>query len=192
MTRDAEIGFAERMMELRKARRLSLEQLAEKSGLTKSFLSKVERNLAVPSITTAVKVSNALGVRVSHLLGETSEENQIVVVRKGQGSRFVSEGAGVPNTHEALAVARSVKKMEPFLLRPSHAYDPSIYDGDSVFSFPGEHFCFVVSGEIEIEFSDRIVRLYPGDSIYFDSSLPHRTRSSSAERGEILVVVAPS
>lgn len=188
---DIESGFAERMIALRKARRLSLEKLAERSGLTKSFLSKVERKVAVPSITTALKVSKALGVRVAHLLGEEADDSAILVVRKGQGDRFITGSAGVRNTHEALAAGRSLKKMEPFLLRPASSYDPAVYDSDSVFSVAGEHFCHVVSGEIEIEFNDRIVRLTQGDSIYFDSSIPHRTRSSGVGIGEILVIVAP-
>ncbi len=72
------------------------------------------------------------------------------------------------NTHEALAADRATKLMEPFLLRPPVSYDASTYESDSVFSFPGEHFCFVVSGIVEIDFPDRIVRLEAGDSIYFD------------------------
>src|SRR6202012_1688207 len=110
--------------------------------------------------------------------------------RRGQGKKFVAGGA-VINTHEALAADRATKLMEPFLLRPPKSYDATTYDSDSVFSFPGEHFCFVVSGEIQIAFPDRIVRLEPGDSIYFDSEIPHRTRSMNDIPGEILVIVAP-
>jgi len=185
-------GFAERMVALRKHRRLSLEQIAESSGLSKSFLSKVERKLAVPSITTAIKVAKALRVRVSELLGEPTQDSAILVVRKGQGQRFVVGDDQLANTHEALAAGRADKMMEPFLLRPPNKYDTATYDSDSVFSFPGEHFCFVVSGEIEIDFPDRIVRLQLGDAIYFDSSIPHRTRSIGDDKGEILVIVAPN
>lgn len=185
-------GFAERMLALRTVRGLSLNQLAERCGLTKSFLSKVERKIAVPSITTAIKVSKALGVRVSQLLGESEENSSILVVRKNERDSFVTGPAGVRNTHQALAAARSEKKMEPFVLRPSRSYDPSVYDSDNLFSVAGEHFCFVLSGIIEIEFRDRIVRLHEGDSIYFNSELTHKTRSAGDDQGEILVVVAPA
>jgi transcriptional regulator with XRE-family HTH domain len=185
-------GFAERMLALRTSRGLSLNQLAERCGLTKSFLSKVERKAAVPSITTAIKVSKALGVRVSQLLGETEDNSSILVVRKNQGDSFVTGTAGVRNTHQALAAGRSVKKMEPFLLRPSKSYDPSVYDSDNLFSVAGEHFCFVLSGIIEIEFQDRIVRLHEGDSIYFNSDITHKTRSAGDHQGELLVIVAPA
>ncbi len=95
------------------------------------------------------------------------------------------------NTHEALAADRATKLMEPFLLRPPVSYDASTYESDSVFSFPGEHFCFVVSGIVEIDFPDRIVRLEAGDSIYFDSEIPHWTRSAKDAPAEILVIIAP-
>jgi transcriptional regulator with XRE-family HTH domain len=188
----AEAGLAERMLALRTSRGLSLNQLADRCGLTKSFLSKVERKAAVPSITTAIKVSKALGVRVSHLLGEADDDSAILVVRKNAGDSFVTGTAGVRNTHQALAAGRSVKKMEPFLLRPSQSYDPSVYDSDRLFSVAGEHFCFVLSGVIEIEFQDRIVRLNEGDSIYFNSDLIHKTRSAGETQGELLVIVAPA
>jgi transcriptional regulator with XRE-family HTH domain len=187
---DEVASFAERLIAIRKQRKLSLDDIAEGSGLSKSYLSKVERKQAVPSITTVVKVAKTLRVRVSELLGEPPPDNPILVVRRSQGKKFV-DGGSVINTHEALAAGRATKLMEPFLLRPPKSYDATTYDSDSVFSFPGEHFCFVVSGEIEIDFPDRIVRLEPGDSIYFDSEIPHRTRSMNEMPGEILVIVAP-
>jgi transcriptional regulator with XRE-family HTH domain len=186
---DEVASFAERLIAIRKQRRLSLDEIADASGLSKSYLSKVERKQAVPSITTVIKVAKTLRVRVSELLGEPPPDSPILVVRRHQGKKFVA-GGSITNTHEALAANRAVKLMEPFLLRPPKSYDASTYDSDSAFSFPGEHFCFVVSGEIEIDFPDRIVRLAPGDSIYFDSDIPHRTRSTDGTPGEILVIIA--
>lgn len=185
-------GFAERMLRIRRQRGMTLEELAKGSGLTKSFLSKIERKLAVPSITTALKVSRALGVRVAELLGEVSGREEILVVRRGEGRRFIIGDGSVQNTHEALAAGRAVKKMEPFLLRPAHEYSTGVYDSDAIFSVKGEHFCYVTSGLIDIDFPEQTIRLAEGDSIYFDSSIPHRTRSAGPELGEILVIVAPS
>jgi transcriptional regulator with XRE-family HTH domain len=182
-------GFSERLMAVRRNRRLTLDQIAQMSGLSKSYLSKVERKQAVPSITTVIKVAKALDMRVSELLGEPPPEVPILVVRKGTGREFVA-GGEVFNTHYALAADRAVKIMEPFLLRPPHGYDAATYDSDTAFSFQGEHFCYALSGLIEIDFPDRLVRLAPGDSIYFDSKIPHRTRSVGDQPGEILVVIA--
>jgi transcriptional regulator with XRE-family HTH domain len=187
---DEVASFAERLIAIRKQRKLSLDDIAEGSGLSKSYLSKVERKQAVPSITTVVKVAKMLRVRVSELLGEPPPDNPILVVRRNHGKKFVA-GGSVTNTHEALAADRATKLMEPFLLRPPLSYDASTYDSDSVFSFPGEHFCFVVSGVVEIDFPDRIVRLEAGDSIYFDSEIPHWTRSVKDALAEILVIIAP-
>lgn len=56
-----------RLKLLRQQHGLSLEQLAQRSGLTKSYVSKVERGLSTPSIASALKLARALAVDVAQL-----------------------------------------------------------------------------------------------------------------------------
>ncbi|MGD7085980.1 helix-turn-helix domain-containing protein, partial [Ralstonia pseudosolanacearum] len=73
--------MAVRLKPLRKDRGWTLEVLAERTGLTKSYLSKVERGLSVPSIAVAMKLAGALGVPAETLFGEPAAASAITVVR---------------------------------------------------------------------------------------------------------------
>lgn len=73
--------MSSRVRVLRKQNRLSLEALAAQVGVTKSYLSKVERGLSDPSISTALKLAHALKVDVGRLFAEDVEPELITVVR---------------------------------------------------------------------------------------------------------------
>jgi len=74
-------SVARRIGFIRRQRKLSLDALAKRTRLTKSYLSKIERGLSVPSIASIMKLSRAFGVEVAHLFGETIEENNICIER---------------------------------------------------------------------------------------------------------------
>jgi transcriptional regulator with XRE-family HTH domain len=181
-----DIGFGKRVRYLRNQRRLTLDELAASTGLNKSYLSRIERELAIPTITTAVKVSSAFGIGIGQLLGETSDDASICVVRKGEGKPFMTSKKGRGGNSLSIAASRKFKRMEPFLMKPS-----TEFQSDTPFSFTGEHFVYVLAGVFEIEFPDRLVQLSEGDAIYFDSHIPHRTRSASKQPATVLSVVVP-
>ncbi|GAA3016102.1 XRE family transcriptional regulator [Kitasatospora albolonga] len=174
-----------RVRVLRKQQRLSLEALAERAGVTKSYLSKVERGLSDPSISTALRLADALGVEVGRLFSEEVEPELVTVVRAGERTRIAdgADGPGAPR-YEGIATGLSGKQMVPFVMHPPTAGAESPWK-----SHAGEEFLFVHAGTAELEFSDRTVALGPGDSVYFNSALPHRCRSTGAEPAQILVVI---
>ena len=187
MVKKEDNGLGNRMRYLRNQRSLSLDQLAKLTGLNKSYLSRIERQLAVPTITTALKVSKAFGFGIGQLLGEVADATSICIVRKGEGKPFMAYRKGSEGgNYLSIASSRAYKKMEPFLMTP-----PLEFQSKTPFSFVGEHFVYVLSGRFEIEFPDRLVQLEQGDAIYFDSQLPHRTRSIGKVRAEVLCVVVP-
>ncbi|BEV45652.1 XRE family transcriptional regulator [Afipia carboxidovorans] len=177
-------SLGERIRFARQQRGMSLEQLATATGLTKSYLSKVERQLAVPSITTALKVSRVFGQTVGQLLGESLDESSLCIVRKNERHRFLKNDTHNGYNIEAIASSLPHKRMEPFVMRPPHKFH-----SDRRFTHAGEELIFVLSGQIEIEFIDRTVLLEAGDALYFNSHNPHRSRSIGETRAEALVVV---
>ncbi|QYU66348.1 XRE family transcriptional regulator [Leptolyngbya sp. 15MV] len=167
-----DVDFGGRMRFLRQQRGLALEWLAGATGLTKSHLSKIERRLTVPSINSVLRISRAFGVTVGQMLGEETGDQSVCVVRADQRHRFVKGDLGRGWNYEALAAPRTHKAMEPLLIRPAH-----FFSNDARVSHPGEEFLHVLDGELEVELPDRILRLAPGDSLYFDCHVPHRIRS---------------
>jgi transcriptional regulator with XRE-family HTH domain len=176
--------LADRIAFLRKQKNLTLDQLANSSGLTKSYLSKVERGLSVPSISTAMKIAQSLELSVGQLLGETQYQDAISIVRSGERPSFMRGGSGSGYDYEMLAPGKLFKTMEPFIMRP-----PLAFQDDRRFNHSGQEIIFVLSGQMEIDFGGDRHKLSKGDCAYFDAHVPHRSRSLNGKIAEALVVV---
>jgi len=102
-------------------------------------------------------------------------------VRKGEGKKISS--ATLEGYHyEALAHQKSGKNMEPFLLMPA-------FDEKAIFSHDGEEFMYILEGVHEFVYDNKKYTLHEGDSIYFDSRVPHTGRSMGKKRAKILAVM---
>lgn len=159
---------------VRRQRGLTLEQLAQQTGLTKSYLSKIERGHSTPSIAVALKVARALEVDVARLFSEQEAQEKITVDRaeKGDGTRY-----------RVLASSLLGKSMSPFVVRPtaSAADDPHP-------EHAGQEFVFVHAGRVELDYGEQTFTLGPGDSAYFDASVSHKIRAVGAQPPEVVVV----
>jgi transcriptional regulator with XRE-family HTH domain len=177
-------GLALRLRKVRRQQSLSLDALAGKTGLTKSYLSKIERGVKTPSLASILKITRAFGIQVGHLFGETTDNNAISVVRKEERKPIARPGAEKGYKYEAIAYKRRSKCMEAFIMHP-----PRRFEDETLFEHEGEELIFVLKGRVEVVFADRRVALGPGDSIYFDGCELHRSRSLTPV-AETLVVVS--
>lgn len=161
---------------VRRQRGLTLEALAKQTGLTKSYLSKIERRQSTPSIAVAIKVARALDVDVAQLFSDQAADEKIAVDRaadRGDSSeRYVALAPGVLG-----------KPLSPFVVRPNskNADDPHPVHS-------GHEFVFVHAGTVELEYGDRTVTLATGDSAYFDASVSHHFRAVGSVPAEVVVV----
>jgi transcriptional regulator with XRE-family HTH domain len=177
-------GIGARIRFFRKQRNMTLDHLSGLSNLTKSFVSKVERGVSVPSISTAMKLAESFNITVGQLLGEDNHEGAISIVRKSERRSFMRAGSSSGYDYEMLAGPKQFKSMEPYIMKP-----PLKFQDKRLFEHVGEEFMFVLSGSIEVELSGKSFRLNSGDVLYFDSHLPHRTRSLGNKYAKVLVVV---
>ncbi|QBJ96766.1 XRE family transcriptional regulator [Rhodococcus sp. ABRD24] len=161
---------------------LTLESVAASAGLTKSYLSKVERGLSTPSIDVALRIARALDTDVSQLFSDGLDGTATTVERGDERAR-VPEGASRAAVHDAIATRRIRKSMQPFVVHPTT--EP----GSDYIEHPGEEFVFVQSGTVEFEITNKVIVLEQGDSMYFDANTPHRMRSISANRAVLITVV---
>lgn len=177
-----------RIAALRVLNGLSLEQLAVRSSLTKSYLSKLERGLSQPSIASILKISRAFGVSSGELLKDSVEPDEIAVIRHDQRVPFSRSATHTHDgyAYEAIAAHRANKSMTPFVMRP-----PLVYAEDlELVDHAGEELVYVISGVMEVMFRDRTITLEAGDAIYFNASTPHRSRSVGNDLAEALVVIS--
>lgn len=160
---------------------LTLENLARDSGLTRSYLSKIERGVSTPSIESALNIAKALGVTVDRLFGQQTEEDIITIVR-GNGSI-----AGDLTTHLSLVGGlRKDRVMRAFVVRPGKTQKR----GRIMSHHEGEEILFVLTGSIEMQIGARRERLSPGDCVQFDSTIPHKLTALTDKPASALVVIA--
>lgn len=188
MAPDATIGG--KITSLRQAMQLSVEDLAERSGCDVDTILKLESGEVAPSLAPLVKLTRALGVRLGTLLDDETELGPIVT-RKGDAaaatrikSLETSSDAGVLNFF-SLASGKASRHMEPFVIN----VQPASADAHALSSHEGEEFIFVLEGAIEVEYGKSTDRLEAGDSIYYDSIVPHQVRSASDAPARIVAVV---
>jgi len=170
--------MTELLRAVRRQRGLTLEGLAERTGLTKSYLSKIERSRSTPSIAVAIKVAQALDVDVAQLFSERGDEDKIAVDRAAERSEDRQR-------YRALAATVLGKSMSPFVVRPGGRAA-----GETRPVHSGHEFVFVHTGTVELEYGDATWTLTAGDSAYLDATISHRIRTVGSEPAEVLVVAA--
>ena len=179
------IQLAQRIRSVRADRQLTLEQLAERTGLTKSALSKFENFRVTPSLGALGSIAEALGVTMSDLLDGVDEKPRMVVVRKGERQALERDRPDSRIRYNALAHTRGDKVMEPFLLEV-----PTGVARSRRLAHEGEEFIMVLNGAIDYEYGDERLRLEMGDCMYADGSVEHTLNNPGDDAAEVLVVWA--
>jgi transcriptional regulator with XRE-family HTH domain len=170
---------------LRKARAITLTELAAASGLSIGYLSLLERDRATPSIKALHAVSRALGVTISWFFeaNDVPEEERDLVVRRARRRRL-DYSAGVvdellsPNLTGALELL-------------SCRFPPGASSGEEPYTHSGEEAGVVLRGRLELWVDGRMVTLEAGDSFGFQSALPHRYRNPGPDEAEVIWAITP-
>ncbi len=187
MTTEKSVG--EKIRQIREMKNVGLDELAERSGIERSMVQKIEQEKNVPSLAPLIKIARALGVRLGTFLDD-SDSFGPVVVRSGeyhQGVRFTSQ-ASESREHLnffSLAYDKAGRNMEPFIVD----IEPGLQSDYMLSSHEGEEFIFVLEGEVEINYGKEVFNLTKGDSIYLDSIVMHNVHAGSQQPAKILAVV---
>lgn len=185
----ASLDIGNQVRTLRNKRDLTLQDLANLTGLSKPNLSQIENNFVTPPIATLLKIASALGVAISYFFQENDQDSGLVVVRK-QDRYGVAKGPHISHIgyqYEPLAYPKIDKSMEPFIV---HMEERGAQD--IVFNnHRGEEFLHVLEGTLEFHRGDSIITLEEGDSIYFDSIVPHGYRGIGGPARTLVVIYIP-
>lgn len=159
----ADIG--KRLKDARRSRGLTLQKVAEASGLSPSMVSLVERGQASPSIGTLVALSDALSLHVAELFGALQTEPGLVVLRESQ-----------PAVRSADGVTRRtiLDDAEVGIELLDYVFQPGAQTGEAAAHHSGSEIGFLVSGTLDVEVGDESHTLQEGDAIHFASDVPHR------------------
>ena len=163
----------ERIKKNRKNKGFTLDRLANLTGFSKGYLSKIENAANLPPLSTLHRIAAALNVELTHLLAEGDgepSENKIAIVRRHQRQEMLVEIHGTQFKHWPLANRKLGRNMDPYIIE----IPPANYQ---VYQHEGEEFYFILEGTIEITYGGEHFILEEGDSVYFDTNIPHSGRS---------------
>ncbi len=177
-------AIAMRIGDLREISGLTQLEVAEASGVPLEDYVEYEKGGRDFSFSHLFNIAKALGVDISDLLtGESPKLKGYILTREGKGLAFDRRKA---YHYEHLAYNFRDKKAEPFIVTVE--YDPTGAT-KTAHSHEGQEFDYVLTGHMKIVLSGNEVYLGPGDSIYYDSSLPHAMYALDADAVFIAVVI---
>jgi len=172
----------------REAQGLTVQQFAEKTGFSAALLSQLENRMTSPSLGMLVKIANAFGTTVSSFIGG-KEEREFSIVRKEDRTTVSrvgpKEGGKSPYIYESLGAGKAGRRMEPFLVRLQPLSEPPTARS----SHDGEEFLYVLSGKVQVFLGSLSDVLEEGDSIYYNSTIPHHVHSADEREAFILAVI---
>jgi transcriptional regulator with XRE-family HTH domain len=177
--RDSLEGVGKKLKSFRTDKGLTLEELAQLAGVTRSLLSQIENNKSLPSLTTLQLISRALDVPMGSFF-ESDERPSAPVLKKRDRKRLQTRN-GV--TFYSLTPNMRSHRMEVVYT----VYEPGGSTGP-LYSHRGEECGIVLKGRLEVEYEQKCFVLEEGDSIYLDSTNPHRIRNI-ADRESIAIWV---
>lgn len=171
-----------RIRELRQRRGLSVGDVATAANVSKSLVSQIERGVAAPSIDTVRRIASALELPVFALFLQGTDNE--LVVRKHQ--RRVVRYAGSNAVREVLSPS-----MHSRLVMLWVTYAPGEVSRLEPVHHIGEECVVVVRGALEVTLGEQVTRLQVGDSMGFDSELPHIFSNPGMEPAEVVVAISP-
>ncbi len=176
-----------RVKKARESRGLSIFDIYLRTDIDVDLLSQIEEGKVVPPLGTVIKLAKAFDLKMGYFIsGE--EAKAYTIVRRDDRKVTSRYDSGKEKHHgyeyESLAPHKTDRTMEPFLitLEPSETEEErSTHDG--------QEFIFVLHGKMEVRLGEEIHILEPGDSIYYDSTVPHLVKCHGKETTRILAVL---
>ncbi|MCL2745673.1 MAG: cupin domain-containing protein [Coriobacteriia bacterium] len=183
---DSTVG--QRIKVLRETHGISLEDLSERSGMTVEELQLIETSDTVINLSPLITIARALGMRLGTLLDD--DDGMGPALTRAQdlesASRRTALATGTsdaPLDFFSLAEGKISRHMDPFLIEVAPGAVRKLDTHE------GEEFIYCMSGTVAIDYGTETYELGPGDSLYYDTVVPHQVRAAGDEISTILAVV---
>jgi transcriptional regulator with XRE-family HTH domain len=175
------VRIGARLRHAREAARMSLADVSSRAGVTKGFLSRVERDEASPSVASLVSICDAVGLSMAELFATP----RTTLVRAAE--RPSLDGLPKVDVHDTLITPdfeRHVTVLESVI-------PPGGSGGEALYTLPSEcEVCFVLEGSLRLDVDGEAFELEAGDALTFGAAVPHTFRSAAGAR--VLWILAPA
>lgn len=173
----------QKIRQIRKSHRLSIRTLAEMSGLSINTLSLIENGKTSPSVNTLQQLAESLKLPVSAFFDGGNHMTQVVYQKAGERHQITFPHGQM----ERLNTGAAQTNYEPLIMK----LETGASSGDEPVTYPGREFIYCLEGQIIYSIGDDVYPLEPGDSLIFDSRVPHIWRNNASTRSSALMVICP-
>jgi transcriptional regulator with XRE-family HTH domain len=178
------VDVGERLRAFRKLRRVTLRTVAERSDLSESFLSQVERGRANASVSSLTRIAAALGVTVADFFEPNGRASVPRVLRRE--SRPTLKFGTLGEKH--MLTPRPLEHLQVIV----GEFEAGGSTGDEPYTHgDSEELLVVVAGTVHLQLGSEVFELRTGDSIDYRSSTPHRLANAGEERAEVMWIISP-
>ena len=186
MVREIILRVGEKIRKFRQDQNLSIQKLADISGVSPAGIYKIETDGMTPSVATMIRIAHALGHKVGEFLDEAVEEVRDfeLVRRKDRTALYSNESRIMAET-----IAWRIKDWKIFAAVVT--LEPGGKTGDENLYHEGEELILCLRGKIEITLGEEKFLLRKGDSFHYKSSKLHSWRNPGKEKAEMVYVLTP-
>lgn len=178
--------FGEKLREIRERKGITLREVAEKAGVSESLVSQIERNRVSPAIETLLTIAEILEIDFEYLFKEYKGRKFVNLVRSGERSKMVLPGV----IYDQLS--KTPEKSDEYGIEAYYMeISPGGKSGSTVYGHRGKELGIIISGSGEFRIGDESYSLKKGDSISFDSSVPHVLKNTGSALLKAYWIITP-
>jgi quercetin dioxygenase-like cupin family protein len=171
------VPVGKKIKKARTSKKISLEMLANETGYSIDYLKEIEESGKPPHVGTLLQISRALKIDSGQLL---EDQKSNLKKRAKEYSKRTENYA-----YTTLTPGAENKHMKAFKV----VVDPEQDHKGVGYNHEGEEFVYVLSGSVEVTVGEHVNKLKLGDSLHFNSGIPHKLRNTSKKEAELLVVI---
>jgi len=177
--------LGEKIKYLRTEKSLSLKDLSGRSGISAAAIHKIESNGITPTITTMMKIADALGKNVSYFIEEARKDRDVVFVPARKREPILTFKKGL----ELSGI--SAKKYGDFIMTAAYAVvEIGASSGKKTMKHRGEELVYCLQGRVEFQIKGQTYVLGPGDSLNFRTQLEHKWKNLGNKKAKLIWVLA--
>jgi transcriptional regulator with XRE-family HTH domain len=177
--------LGEKIKYLRTEKSLSLKDLSGRSGISAAAIHKIESNGIIPTITTMMKIADALGRDVNHFIEQAKEDKDVVFVSAKEREPILTFKKGL----ELNGI--SAKKYGDFIMTAAYAIlEVGASSGKKPMKHKGEELVYCLQGKVEFQMKGETYILGPGDSLNFRTQLDHKWKNVGDKKAKLIWVLA--
>ena len=168
-----EMDVGSKIKKVRKENKMSILALSEKCGVSTGLISQIERGIVTPSVFSMWKISKALGTSMGYYFEDERHDAEFIVRKEARKKILAGEGKG------------SYDLLTPAMMRQIEFISVNMKYGDETdelgTSFTGEKCGVIIKGTLSVYINGQDYNLSEGDSICFNSILPHKLKNDSCD-----------